>query len=196
MPATLTAISGPFTGSIFPLKGIVSIGRDPGNGLTLMDPALSRRHCLFREDAQGFHLTDLQSANHTYVNGEPIENQLLADGDEIRAGHSVFHFTAKIEGSTRGDAPHWVEDAPAGDTVILRRQDSVYLNNGPQAALSAILQLAQALPSTASLEELQQHIMDAAGKATPAQSGAIVLGARARKQSSPGISRGLGSVPR
>jgi transcriptional regulator with GAF, ATPase, and Fis domain len=181
MPATLKAISGPFTGSTFPLRGIVSIGRDPGNGITLTDPVLSRRHCLFREDARGFHLSDLQSVNHTYVNGEQIENRLLADGDEIRFGRSVFHFAIDAQAVTVPDAPVWANIDPPSDTMVLRLEDSVYLHTNPpgdgtKLALGAILRLAQAIPSIAAIDELQQHIMDAAGQATPAECGAIILG--------------------
>ncbi|NLG56169.1 MAG: FHA domain-containing protein, partial [Rhodococcus sp.] len=49
---------------------------------------VSRRHIDIRWDGQVAMLSDLGSTNGTTVNGAPVQDWQLADGDIIRAGHS------------------------------------------------------------------------------------------------------------
>ncbi|SLI09026.1 xyppx repeat-containing protein [Mycobacteroides abscessus subsp. abscessus] len=49
---------------------------------------MSRRHIEVRWDGQTAMLSDLGSTNGTLVNGSPVQDWQLADGDVIRAGHS------------------------------------------------------------------------------------------------------------
>jgi pSer/pThr/pTyr-binding forkhead associated (FHA) protein len=77
----------------------ITIGRDPSCHLAL-DPtrytSVSRRHATIRyrlEDRQ-FEITDLNSANGIYVNGQPvIGNRLLQAGDRITFGTGGPEFT-------------------------------------------------------------------------------------------------------
>jgi len=68
----------------------LTIGRDPGNGLSLpQERGLSRRHAEVRlEGGSGRWLVcDLGSSNGTYLGGERLVGcQPLADGDQIRLG--------------------------------------------------------------------------------------------------------------
>jgi len=56
----------------------------------LADPYLSREHFAIERAGDGWRVRDLASTNGTAVNGERIEERSLADGDELRAGTSVF----------------------------------------------------------------------------------------------------------
>jgi len=64
----------------------VTIGRDPGNDLVLDSPIVSRRHAELGVRDDTVRLRDLGSANGTAVNGQPITEQALRDGDIIRIG--------------------------------------------------------------------------------------------------------------
>jgi len=64
----------------------VAIGRDPGNDLVLDSPIVSRRHAELEVRDDTVRLRDLGSANGTAVNGQPITEQALRDGDIIRIG--------------------------------------------------------------------------------------------------------------
>jgi pSer/pThr/pTyr-binding forkhead associated (FHA) protein/subtilisin family serine protease len=70
----------------------VSIGRSTDNDIHLSDGLASRHHA--RIDAQqGVYLiSDLDSANGTFVNGQRIRRHELRDGDEIRIGDSHLRF--------------------------------------------------------------------------------------------------------
>jgi hypothetical protein len=57
---------------------------------------ISRRHACIWYENKDFYLSDLQSRNHTFLNGSQLigdEKRLLRDGDEIMVGHEklIFH---------------------------------------------------------------------------------------------------------
>lgn len=71
----------------------VVIGRHPDCDITLLDPNVSRRHAEIRPGANGFILVDLGSTNGSKVNGVPVGERELRDGDEMTFGGTriVFH---------------------------------------------------------------------------------------------------------
>lgn len=75
-----------------PLKPIalnadeLTIGREPDNSIVLTHPQVSGRHAKLAREGDSYRITDLNSTNHVYVNGEPVNSYLLAIGDEIRLG--------------------------------------------------------------------------------------------------------------
>ena len=73
-----------------PLDRTVSIGRDEHNLVAIPDPGLSRRHCAIEMTDQQFVLRDLDSKNGVFVNGCPISERRLVDGDQIRIGDSAM----------------------------------------------------------------------------------------------------------
>ncbi len=92
-PACLVAIAGPLLGTRIELDGApLTIGRSSESGLTIPHASVSRHHCRIIRDNRMFVLEDLGSTNKTFVNGLMIERTLLADGDRIKLGDSVFKF--------------------------------------------------------------------------------------------------------
>jgi len=70
------------------------IGRLPDCEIRIEDSRSSRRHAAVRPDADGYVLADLSSLNGTTVNGAPITEQLLVDGDEVTVGDTTIRFEA------------------------------------------------------------------------------------------------------
>jgi pSer/pThr/pTyr-binding forkhead associated (FHA) protein len=70
------------------------IGRDPKRALIpIQDIRLSRCHAAIKFiKGQGFYLIDLDSRNQSLVNGEPVRQSLLKDGDQVRLGSVSFTF--------------------------------------------------------------------------------------------------------
>lgn len=86
---------GPNAGSQFLLdQPVMSAGRHPGSDIFLDDITVSRRHAEFRRDKGGFRVIDLGSLNSTYLNREPVDSAVLADGDEIQIGNFRLIFLA------------------------------------------------------------------------------------------------------
>ena len=77
------------SGRTYQLKqGANVVGRGQEAQFRLADTGVSRRHVEIAWDGQVAMLTDLGSTNGTTVNGSPVQNWQLADGDVVRAGNS------------------------------------------------------------------------------------------------------------
>lgn len=72
----------------------VVMGRLSTCDIPIGDPQVSRRHAEVRRDVEGFTLFDLGSTNGTVVNGTPVRERRLADGDELRIGSATIRFEA------------------------------------------------------------------------------------------------------
>ena len=67
--------------------GIRTIGRATGADFIVDAPLVSRVHCRLTALPDGeLEVRDLNSTNGTFVNGERIENVLLASGDRLQVG--------------------------------------------------------------------------------------------------------------
>jgi serine/threonine-protein kinase len=76
-----------------PLGGTVIIGRDSSTALPLRDTMTSRMHCKIQAQEDGYYLTDLESMNGTYLNGEKVRELVkLEHGDLIKIGDTLFTF--------------------------------------------------------------------------------------------------------
>jgi hypothetical protein len=87
--------NGGFDGMRYELTaGETLIGRNPTTDITLLDEGISREHALllFDDETGSFGIEDLQSTNGTKVNGKRVRSSLLAHGDEIQVGHTLFEF--------------------------------------------------------------------------------------------------------
>jgi len=85
--ALLVVKRGPNAGSRFLLdQPTTSAGRHPDSDIFLDDVTVSRRHAEFRQDEGDFQVVDVGSLNGTYVNREPVDSAVLANGDEVQIG--------------------------------------------------------------------------------------------------------------
>ena len=186
--ARLEAVAGPLEGKTFPLaEDELSIGREPSNQISLLDSLVSRRHCAIRRDGEGFLIEDLDSRNSTFVNNVPVKKRLLADGDQIRIGKSIFVFQG-LSQERSGDSSSLELDSaptPGGATVVLRKQDAIYLQPARLHALGAaertvrdlnvLLNFSKSLNSVHGLAALQQKALEAVLEISPADRAAILL---------------------
>jgi dienelactone hydrolase len=92
--ALLTFESGPFAGRIVALPSqMVTVGRAPDNDVVVGDPATSGHHGRIEPRAGSFWMSDLGSTNGTLINGEPVIEKQLTDGDLIAIGQNTIRFT-------------------------------------------------------------------------------------------------------
>jgi Nif-specific regulatory protein len=186
--ARLDAVSGPLKGTVFRLtKREVSIGRDPSNEISLLDSLVSRRHCVIRNEDTEFRLQDLESRNNTFVSGVPVRDRVLAHGDEIRVGNSIFVFQDKENRIPTDSAPLQLDvtPTPGEPTVVLRKEDIRYLQparpNGVPATsravrdLSVLLDFSRALNSVRGVAAVQQKVLETIMEVAPADRAAILL---------------------
>lgn len=77
-----------------PLTGEnLTIGRVSDNAVVLNHPQVSARHAFLEKVSGGYRITDTNSTNRVYVNGQPTTTQLLHTGDEIRIGPYRLTYT-------------------------------------------------------------------------------------------------------
>jgi two-component system, NtrC family, response regulator GlrR len=84
---SVEVISGPDKGKSFAaLTGVVRVGSDEANDITLTDQAVSRRHLEIERTARGLVLRDLGSRNGTLLSGRPIISCYVEPNDKIDLG--------------------------------------------------------------------------------------------------------------
>lgn len=93
--AYLIVLAGSHVGEMFKInRGEVVIGRGRRADVRLIDEGVSRLHAKIRVDGDRLFVDDLGSRNGTYVNGNQIKQQVLADGDKIQVGRTtILKFT-------------------------------------------------------------------------------------------------------
>ena len=77
----------------------ISIGRLKGCDVVVDDEAASRRHCTIAAREDACVVSDLQSANGTFVNETRIVSQDIARGDKIRIGSTVIELIDEAAGA-------------------------------------------------------------------------------------------------
>lgn len=91
----LTFITGSRLGELIELvKEEIVVGRSPDCGLVIDDGAISRKHFKLLVKGTHVHIMDLKSTNGTYVNGNPVLEARLKDGDKIQISQkSILELT-------------------------------------------------------------------------------------------------------
>lgn len=172
---TLYVLQGPDKGRTYhPPAEPAIIGRT-SDQISLADDSASRRHAELRPENGSWVLTDLNSSNGTYVNGQrivaPIE---LKHGDQIRIGSSLLVFSGPehVEGFTGYETIRDQVDLdlgnPAGGASIISAvdasQESVILQ-APEAAdavaaWNVVYQVAELIGVVDSADALLERVVD------------------------------------
>jgi NADH:quinone reductase (non-electrogenic) len=71
---------------------VLYLGRGPDNHIVVNDKMVSRRHSALKREGANYVLEDLGTTNGTHVNGQRIQRHMLAQGDVIRLGGTLFTY--------------------------------------------------------------------------------------------------------
>jgi hypothetical protein len=118
-------------------KPRLTIGRRPYNDVMLDDLTVSGEHAVLHTNVGGSTIHDLNSRNGTLVNGTPVMQRALSDGDRIDVGIYRLHYVIERVPAETADpaAPAGIAHVSvlsgpqAGRTIVLDRA-IVSLNNG------------------------------------------------------------------
>ena len=95
----LVCLRGELLATPIPLeRDIVTIGRALEADIRLNDSRVSRLHAKITTEARSesnenlFRVTDLGSTNGTHVNGRPVSESILNNGDKVAIGDHLFRF--------------------------------------------------------------------------------------------------------
>ena len=117
---TLFVIRGADQGSRFELtEPTVRLGRDASNTLQLHDTEVSRHHAEIRRAENDYTISDLNSRNGTFVNGQRIRQHKLPSGDQIQLGGTLMLYTGPAE-ETQEDLAKIVSIGPPADPATAR----------------------------------------------------------------------------
>jgi transcriptional regulator with GAF, ATPase, and Fis domain len=180
-------LAGPVKGSIVDVEAReVSVGRSTSNGLYVPDSQLSRRHCAFVRTGDCIVLRDLHSLNGTFVNGVPIKERVLQDGDHIQIGQSVLFLSMSGgEAIAAADAAVQAQPAAGSSTIEIGHEDtfSVRLDElagevaqNPRLAshVGALLKLSTALMAIRDLADLRRRLLQLIVEIVPANRAALL----------------------
>jgi pSer/pThr/pTyr-binding forkhead associated (FHA) protein len=120
----LVGLAGAFRAKEFYLMRTEwKVGRTEENDLQIDHQSISRQHCKFVLEKEGWKVYDNKSANGVKVNGEEYAASLVKPGDTLELGHVKFRFCAPgekfVPPPEKVDAPVSSGGKPAPTTAEL-----------------------------------------------------------------------------
>lgn len=142
-----------------------TIGRQSDNDLVIRDTRASRRHARIVEEDGAFVIEDLESKHGVTVNGERVRRRALRPGDVIRFGfEDSDELTFALEAPELG---RLLENLPDAGAVPAAAQNLIKLR--------AVLEVARALQSSLSTDDVLAAVVDAALTITGTERGFLLL---------------------
>ena len=193
MSPKLAAIAGPLAGQTFLLgPQTLTIGRDRASTVHLRDLAVSRQHCVVEPEDGRFRLRDLDSRHGTFVNGVPVRQRVLEEGDRIILGASVFLFQQHDAAGLCSAVALDDSDYVAESTVHLAPEDARYLRleaagvafsaeSRTARDLHALLRIANTLQALRATGPLASRLLELVLDTVPAERTALLLFDRAHE---------------
>src|SRR5262249_48875824 len=74
----------------------ITIGRDEGCDIILIDPAVSRRHARLVGTPEGLKVVDLGSGNGVWAGAKRVKELVLTMGDQFRVGSTTFEYFGSV----------------------------------------------------------------------------------------------------
>jgi signal transduction histidine kinase len=191
---TLFVIRGSDQGSRFELIDLtIQLGRDAASTIQLHDTQVSRRHAEIRRADGGYTVSDLDSSNGTFVNGQRITEHALTSGDQLQLGNTLMLYTGPAEESQedlsdvisigppadRGDRERIVRSVTQQEGSRIFDHASAAPQNSWLARARSNLQVmyrtALAVSHTLDIDQLLQRIMELIFEWVEADRGCIML---------------------
>ncbi len=184
--ATLLVIQGQDQGARFHVGDEpIGIGRGVRNEIRLLDTEVSRQHAQVLREGQRHVLIDRGSSNGTFLNGRPVKQAPLVDGDRIQIGRSVILFsdTRSDESKHAASVIDFIGREGAGDSSrIVGRFAHETSPSVPSTLLvrpadtSVLYRIAEeAVSPSSSVEQLLARVLDLTMAAVSANRGCVLL---------------------
>src|SRR5579884_160820 len=141
------------------------IGRQADNNLVLRDNRASRVHARIVAEGGNYFIEDLNSRHGVYVNGERVQRQQLANSDRIDFG---FQDSYKLIYTVEDDEIQRIIEQIAAPKTAMPAGASL-------AKLRSLVEVARALQSSLSTEDVLAAVVDAALSVTGSERGFLLL---------------------
>ena len=130
---------------------MVTVGRVAQCEIHIDDHSVSRRHCTLAVKGASLVVTDLDSANGTFINERPVKSAVARPGDLIRVGATVLQYRAP-DAAQQGRATARVVADP--DTAM----ESVVSKRIEPAEIEWLSSATSAMPALSLLQRAQRHL--------------------------------------
>jgi serine phosphatase RsbU (regulator of sigma subunit) len=167
-PASLLVIEPDGRRTRVPLQPLpFRIGRHADSELILHDSRASRTHARIVMEGAEYWIEDCASRHGTYVNGNPVRRRALQSSDRIEFGvHDGYQLVFALDGAELKRLMEQV--APPEKSVVAGV-------GGNLGKLRSILDLARAIQSSLSIDEVLASVVDSALAVTGAERGFLLL---------------------
>jgi len=193
-------------------SGEVIMGRSPECQLVLKDFGISRQHAKIVVDDDGVRIVDLKSKNGTQVNGVPVVEARLKDGDWILLAKFQLTFNKTLEGKVVLDeAKPLSEEAGTIIRSVGELSKLLSLTEAPKAAgakkadvqeieksnriLKILTEVAKSLIAVRPVDEVLEQVMDIVFEHIAADRGFLMLNDDATGQLIPKVIRHRNAGP-
>ena len=177
-------------------EGEVTIGRSPDCQIVLKDFGISRTHARLIADEEGVRIQDLKSKNGTQVNGVPVVEAPLKDGDRILLGKFQLAFSKTLEGKVVLDEAKPLSEEAGTIIRSVGELSKLLSDTGQREAaglaekkvsadvqdvekanriLRVLTKVAETLIAVRPVEEVLQQVMDIVFDHVPADRGFLML---------------------
>ena len=133
----------------------ISLGRLKGCDVVVDDEAASRRHCTITAREDTCVVSDLQSANGTFVNEKRIASQELLRGDKIRIGSTVIEF---IDATTMASAVRAGASSTTSFSLVEARSQTIVSRAVDPTKLEFLSQVYKRKDESHLLESAQKYL--------------------------------------
>jgi len=173
---------------------VVSVGREPGNVLSLPDASVSRRHAQVEPNGHFYVVRDNGSTNGTFVNEMLVRVQVLSHGDVVRVGKYLI----RVDGGRQKehDSTHVrVEDlrlpaTAAGDqeqhTTRLRFDKEPSITDASRARLLRLYEIQGEIGHIDTTQALLERALDIIVAELNAERGSVLLCEKPQRGYEPG----------
>jgi adenylate cyclase len=176
--------------------GEVVIGRSPDCQVVLKDFGISRNHAKIQVAEDGVRIVDLKSKNGTQVNGVPVVEAPLKDGDRILLGKFQITFGKTLEGKVVLDEAKPLSEeagtiirsvgelsrllAPAeasgpSTTTEAKKAPDIQEIEKSNRILKVLTRVAETLIAVRPVEEVLEQVIDIVFDHVPADRGFLML---------------------
>jgi adenylate cyclase len=179
-------------------SGEVVIGRSPECQVVLKDFGISRNHAKLIVDDEGVRIVDLKSKNGTQVNGVPVVEAPLKDGDRILLGKFQLTFGKSLEGKVVLDeakplseeagtiirsvgelskllAPSDTPGSATAAAADVKKAPDVQEIEKSNRILKVLMRVAETLIAVRPVEEVLEQVIDIVFDHVPADRGFLML---------------------
>lgn len=170
-------------------KALLTAGRGVQCDIHIDDPSVSRRHCTVERMGDALRVTDLESANGTFINEQPVKAGTAAAGDLIRVGAGVLEVRSEAPASAGAQRPTVGSHEQAYESVIQKRfeptrfdwlstdggGDQLALLERAQRHLATLHRVSELLAEARDIDGLSDATLRAILEVTAADRAALVL---------------------